>query len=269
MVALKPSSKLPFGRVAVAGLIMLAVSLTLRTSFMVLGGPHLNSGAPQQESAVQSAEQSAVKRFCTPPLAPQGAAAAQGRGSSSGGMARAGSDDSEGSSGSDLNSRSMDGQGAKQDAEGPVTWQEIDRLISQPAQVHGRQKKAGLPANWRSALGHMVNMSPWLPAGLPPSITPEITKWLEMTGRWVWRQPYRGLVVHCSCDIVWQAGCDRNAAWRWTVSGAHRSRTRAVGAAWLERAQPHDAGHSTHASLRVCRATCVRACLPAGGRRAS
>ncbi|PSC75375.1 hypothetical protein C2E20_1285 [Micractinium conductrix] len=66
----------------------------------------------------------------------------------------------------------------------PLTWQEVDKLISQPAGLHGRLQKAGPPAGFAGAMQHMVNMNAGMPAGLPSAITPEISAWLVATRKW-------------------------------------------------------------------------------------
>jgi hypothetical protein len=65
----------------------------------------------------------------------------------------------------------------------PPVWQEIAGLIGQSARRHGLQQKAGPPANYESAMQHMVNMQREGSVGQPVTLTPSITSWLHRVQR--------------------------------------------------------------------------------------
>jgi hypothetical protein len=72
---------------------------------------------------------------------------------------------------------------ASRGSQAPVSWQEVDGLINAPARVHGRQRKAGLPAGFRSAMAHMVNMDPFGPIGALHNESRRLAAWLDTAAR--------------------------------------------------------------------------------------
>lgn len=59
----------------------------------------------------------------------------------------------------------------------PAPWPALAGLLGGGAARHGRQAKAGMPAQWRHLMEHMVNMRAEGPTGMPPAVTPNVTAW--------------------------------------------------------------------------------------------
>lgn len=170
MGASKPSKR-PMRQIAVAGLLLLAASLAVRTCWLM--APYKQPSADEQRQAVREA---ARKRLCgvTPPQQLQ--SGRLGR--------RQAAVTKQWSIPASKHALSATSPGQSQNGSSPVTWQEIEALIGQPSGVHGQLEKAGLPGNWRSAMQHMVNMDPRLAVGLPSRATSNITRWMQATQRW-------------------------------------------------------------------------------------
>lgn len=166
-------------QIAVAGLLLLAASLALRTCWLM--APYKQPSADEQRQAVREA---ARKRLCgvTPPQQLQ--SGRLGR--------RQAAVMKQWSIPASKHALSATSPGQSQNGSSPVTWQEIEALIGQPSGVHGQLEKAGLPGNWRSAMQHMVNMDPRLAVGLPSRATSNITRWMQATQRCASCTAHRG-----------------------------------------------------------------------------
>ena len=57
-----------------------------------------------------------------------------------------------------------------------LTWQQLDELIHQPAGLHGRLKKGGMPADWPKLLAHMTNKNAQL-HGVPEFMSQAVFRW--------------------------------------------------------------------------------------------
>jgi hypothetical protein len=161
---------------------LLALCLTSRTSWLLTVSGQKQKQAAEASFQSTARQRAARQRYCSQHSSGGGEAAtdsvaAGGQGSSSNATTNS-------SSVAQARRSLAMGKGKlRLRSREAVTWQEIDRLINEPARVFGRQRKAGLPADFRAAMDHMVNMDPWMPVGLPPKAGHNMSDWLNTTAR--------------------------------------------------------------------------------------